>query len=342
MAAGTCDQIDCTVQTTGICLLSNPVLAKCLHYRNGTQAAPKPATVPEAKPAVVPPSSPVEKKSSRSFHSGSELGLLDAAEVSRGTYTHLIGVLGCHEAGKTCFLSSFYLLTAGRALPNGYLFKRSETLQAFEDRALGLREWEDGKLKEKIVDHTVLADTRQPSLLHLAIRETDGDRRSRNLLLTDLPGEWTDKLVARKSFSEAFRFLHRADGIILVVDGNLLSSEERHVELQKYRNFVERLVNAVKVDTKMPFVVLVAKADQIGNQMPPAAEELRDYVATFGFNAVTKLAAAFSRTPDAIKSGTGVFEAIEIILSAQAPGAYPPPEIGDEGPGERSFLRFRG
>lgn len=341
MPTGTCEQVNCTVQATGICLLSHPEVATCPQYRNVAEA-PTRIEVPEVTPTTISPASTIQKKPSRSFHSGSELGILDAAEVSRSAYTHLIGVLGCHEAGKTCFLSSFYLLTSGHALPNGYLFRRSETLQAFEDRALGLRKWEDGKLKEKIVDHTVLADTRQPSLLHLSIRETDGNRRSHNLLLTDLPGEWTDKLVSRKNFAEAFRFLHRADGIILVVDGNLLASEKRHVELQRYRNFVERLVNDVKVDTKMPFVVLIAKADQIGNQTPLAAVELRDYVASFGFNATTKLAAAFSRTPNEVKSGTGVFEAIEIILSSQQPGTYPSPEIGEEGPTTRSFLRFRG
>lgn len=342
MAAVICDEINCTVKTTGICLLSHPELSKCPHYRDGEEVPPSRTPIPDAKPATAQSIVPVEKRSSRSFHSGSELGLLDAADISRGTYTQLIGVLGCHEAGKTCFLSSLYLLASGNALPNGYLFKGSETLQAFEDRALGLREWEDGKLKEKIVDHTVLADTRQPSLLHLAIREAEGSRRSSSLLLTDLPGEWTDKLVARKNFSEAFRFLHRADGIILVVDGNVLSSGERHAELQKFRNFVERLVKDVKVDTKMPFVILVAKADQIGNQMPSAAEELREYVGTFGFYAIAKLAAAFSRVPAEVKSGTGVFEAIEAILSAQEAGSYPPPDIGESGPGIRSFMGFRG
>jgi hypothetical protein len=341
VASGTCENVDCTVKTTGICLLSTPEPANCPHFRAGDGSQPAPVIAEETQPAAEQIPAEPEKKPSRTFHSGSELGLLDAAEISRARYAHLIGVLGCHDAGKTCFLSSLYLLASGSALP-GYLFKGSETLQAFEDRARGLREWKDGKLKEQIVDHTILADTRQPSLLHLAIREAAGERRSFDLLLTDLPGEWTDKLVVRTNFSEAFRFLHRADGIILVVDGKVLLSDARHVQLQKFRNFVERLVNDVKVDTKLPFVILVSKADEIGMQMPAAAEELREYIAAFGFPASATLASAFSRIPDEVKSGTGVFDAIETILSHPLKNSYDPPAQEDFGPDARSFLQFRG
>jgi hypothetical protein len=350
VAPGTCENVDCTVQTTGICLLSNPEPVRCphfksdsdlQHFKSDSDLQPTPVTAEDIEAAIEQAPAEDERKASRTFHSGSELGLLDASEISRARYAHVIGVLGCHDAGKTCFLSSLYLLASGSALPEGYLFKRSETLQAFEDRARGLREWEDGKLKEQLVDHTILADTRQPSLLHLAIREDDGERRSFDLLLTDLPGEWTDKLVIRKTFSEAFRFLHRADGIILVVDGNLLLSDARHVELQKFRHFVERLVNDVKVDTKMPFVILVSKADQIGMQMPSAAEELREYVAAFGFPVIVNLAAAFSRTPETVKSGTGVFDAIKTILFHPVTNSYALPAEEGSGPATRSFLRSR-
>ena len=52
------------------------------------------------------------------------------------------------------------------------MFAGSLTLQAFEDRARGLREWEDGKLPAQLADHTILTDPRQPEVsLHLAFRE---------------------------------------------------------------------------------------------------------------------------------------------------------------------------
>jgi hypothetical protein len=166
----------------------------------------------------------------------------------------------------------------------------------------------------QLADHTVLSDPRQPSLLHLAIREQRDERRRFDLLLTDLPGEWTDNLVRHASDAESFRFLQRADGIILVVDGIVLMSSERHVELQRMRYFTERIANEVKVGRDTPFVILVSKSDEIGMKMPPSAIELTDYVRGFGYPTTTISAASFSRKPDEVASGTGVFSAIETIL----------------------------
>jgi Double-GTPase 2 len=198
-------------------------------------------------------------------------------------------------------------------------------------------------LPSQLADHTVLSDPRQPSLLHLAIRESNGERRRFDLLMTDLPGEWTDNLVLHATYAEAFRFLQRADGIILIVDGKqLMSDQHRHTELQRMRYFSERLAHDVNVSRDTPFVILVSKSDEIGMQMPPAANDLRDHVAGLGFPAKTISAAAFSRTPDTVKSGTGVFSAIETILShpVATNSASSPVECLE--PDARIFRRFRG
>lgn len=344
MTEGTCENADCTVATTGKCLLSQPEPEDCPHFRSGNGSIAIEAVTPDLNTlAGGPKQPPAEKQASRKFHLGSELGVQDANDISRARYAHLIGVLGSSDAGKTCFLSSLYLMASGGTLPYPYLFRGCETLQAFEDRARGLREWEGGKLRGQLVDHTILSDTRQPSLLHLAIRESQGERRTFDLLLTDLPGEWTDKLVLRSTYADAFRFLHRADGIILVVDGTqLISDEFRHEELQRMRYFTERLANDVNVSRDTPFVILVSKADEIEMKMPPAAEELRSHVAALGFPARTILASAFSRTPEKVKSGTGVFEAIDTILSHPFANTYASPTAESFEPGARTWQRFRG
>jgi hypothetical protein len=284
---------------------------------------------------------PGVQKVGRRFHLGNELGAEDAIEIMRARYSHLIGVLGSTNAGKTCLLSSLYLMASGGTLPPEYLFAGSLTLQAFEDRARGLREWEGGKLPAQLADHTILADPRQPSLLHLALRESAGERQRLDILLTDLPGEWTDNLVLRAANAAPFKFLQRADGIILVVDGTVLISEQRHIELQHMRQFVERLANEVKLYRDIPFVVLVSKSDEIEMQMPPAAIELKEHIESFGFATTVVSAAAFSRRPEVIKSGTGVFSAVEALLTKSGANNLVYPAKADGDSDGRTFQTFR-
>jgi GTPase SAR1 family protein len=335
---GTCQNPDCTVAASGQCLLSHPDPKTCPNFGSGKVVGIAGPDVIQAP--VVEEVSP-GKEVGRKFHLGNELGTEDAIEIMRARYTHLIGVLGSTDAGKTCLLSSLYLMASGGTLPPGYQFAGSLTLQAFEDRARGLREWQDGNLPAQLADHTVLTDPRQPSLLHLAVRESSGEGRRLDLLLTDLPGEWTDNLVLRSANAPSFEFLRRADGIILVVDGTLLVSDGRHVELQRMRQFIERLAKEVKINVDTPFVVLVSKSDEIEMQMPPAALELKGHLESFGFAAITVSAAAFSRKPDKIKSGTGVFDAIEALVNQPTVQ----PAAGTENPamtaGARTFDRFR-
>jgi hypothetical protein len=275
----------------------------------------------------------------RTFHQGIELGADDAVEIMRARYAHLIGVLGSTDAGKTCLLSSLYLMASGGTLPAGYQFAGSLTLQAFEDRARGLREWEKGALPTQLVDHTVLAHPRQPSLLHLAIQEKAANRRRVDLLLTDLPGEWTDNLVLRAANAPSFEFLRRADGIIIVVDGKLLVSHQQFVEVQRIRQFIERLSTNVGIGRDVPFVLLISKSDEIAMRMPESAIELKEYLESLGYRATAVSAAAFSRLPNEVKSGTGVFEAIETLINSEPigqNGSIPPATSTD-----RSFQRFK-
>jgi hypothetical protein len=336
---GTCDKTDCTVATTEKCLLSQPDPATCEHFRPAALTAVVPTV---DQPSVAESEAPRTETAARNFHLGNELGTEDAVPIMRTRYTHLIGVLGSTDAGKTCFLSSLYLMASGGTLPSSYKFAGSLSLQAYEDRARGLRQWPQGVLPLQLVDHTILADKRQPSLLHLAIRATDADRRRFDLLLTDLPGEWTKNLALRASNADSFRFLRRADGIILVVDGNVLLSDHRHAEIQRMRYFCERLANEVGLDRDTPFVILVSKADECGMEIPPIANELRDHVRSLGFQARVVLAAAFSRKPHEIPNGLGVFDAIETILSHAAPPRTEPSSASDQMEDIRSFQRFRG
>ncbi len=341
MTTGACEKLDCTVATTGRCLISHPDPLSCPHFRSGSDVVELSVEVPEVEATEsigddeVLPIITV----GRTFHQGIELGADDAVEIMRARYAHLIGVLGSTDAGKTCLLSSLYLMASGGTLPAGYQFAGSLTLQAFEDRARGLREWEKGALPTQLVDHTVLAHPRQPSLLHLAIQEKAANRRRVDLLLTDLPGEWTDNLVLRAANAPSFEFLRRADGIIIVVDGKLLVSHQQFVEVQRIRQFIERLSTNVGIGRDVPFVLLISKSDEIAMRMPESAIELKEYLESLGYRATAVSAAAFSRLPNEVKSGTGVFEAIETLINSEPigqNGSIPPATSTD-----RSFQRFK-
>lgn len=338
MNDGICEKQDCTVATTGRCVLSHPLPTECPHFKPITPMVPAPQV---DRSSVTAPETKGTLQSARKFHTGDELGTSDATEIMRARYAHLIGVLGSTDAGKTCFLSSLYLMASGGKLPSSHHFAGSLTLQAFEDRARGLRRWPEGGLPDQLVDHTVLKDKRQPSLLHLAVRQKNGERRRFDLLLTDLPGEWTDRLALRASSADSFRFMRRADGIIIVVDGKLLRSDQRHVEVQRMRYCAERIVGDVKIAAATPFVILVSKCDEISMQMPQAAEELREHIEGLGFPARTVLSAAISRTPNEVANGTGVFEAIETILSYSAPVSSALGLERKRYPAARTFQEFR-
>jgi len=340
---GTCINPDCPVATTQKCLLSH-VLTECPSYRANGAAVPPVAPV---QPETAVPHKPANleltalRSWGRIFHAGIELGTTDAAEILRTRYGHVIAVLGSTDAGKTCFLCSLYLMATNGDLPPGYVFAGSRSLQAFEDRARGLRKWKDGKLPEQMVDHTQLDDPRKPSLLHLCLRETGEERKRIDLLLTDLPGEWTDNLVKRASAAQSFTFMPRADGVVLVVDGKmLLADASRHTVTQEMSYFVDRLANVVKVNKEVPVVLLVSKADEIDSVIPAAAQDLAKESEGHGYRVTIISSAALSRSPEKVRNGTGVIEAIEAIIHNQPRAARElriPSHIS-----ERSFRRFRG
>jgi hypothetical protein len=344
---GTCTLEDCTAAETGKCVLSKPTPENCDHFvllTVPTEVVSKETIeLDQANDLIDTPVNDGRLAEAgppgRKFRWGNELGKSDAIPIMRSRYSHLIGVLGTTDAGKTCFLCALYLMASNGILPKPFKFSGSLTLQAFEDRARGLREWQDGVLPGQLVDHTFLADPRQPSLLHLGIRESDGNRERFDLLLTDLPGEWTDNLVNNAKHSDSFRFLQRADGIILVIDGNRLVSDERHVELQRMRYFCDRLATDVSVSSDTPFVILVSKGDEIDMKMPVAAKQLEDYVRSLGFPVTTILAAALSRKPDQIPSGTGIFDAVEAII--RRPASNQSARSKSRQPTARTFQEFK-
>lgn len=278
-----------------------------------------------------------ERVQGRLFYSGLELGISDASEIMAGHYAHLIGILGSWNAGKTCLLSSLYLQAAQGALDPGYQFAGSRTLQGFEDRSRLVRRWSGDVLPKALADHTPIPATRSPALMHISFYDPAIARRY-ELLLTDLPGEWTKQLIDRADAAERFSFLHRADGVLIVIDAPLLFSEEQHVEIRRTKMLLQRLADAVQLDRQTPLIFVLSKCDKVQMQRPPCVDELLTCASNLGYKPDLIMTAAFSECPDKFKNGAGITEMLRAITTNATPiSSTGEPELN----GGRIFATFR-
>ena len=293
MSRGRCDNPDCTVATTGKCLEHGDP-SKCPHFHAEADASSPAAALAAVSPPLVSAGS---SHARRRFAGGYEMGNDDAAVIMRARYTHLIAIFGCYNAGKTCFLNSLYLLASSNGLLPDYRFAGSLTLPGFENRARLLRKWPNGPLPPTLADHTALSDPRSPAFLHLALQSGPQYKRRFDLLFTDLPGEWTEALIRRASDAERFRFVCRADGIIVVIDGQATISEQRHVEVHRTRLLLDRLAGNLQIDRAIPLVLLISKSDLLPNPHPDDLSALHNHASGLGFTPDLVFSAAFSSRP---------------------------------------------
>ena len=304
-----CSKADCTAATTGTCLLGKPTPQECEYCRPVVTGQPEERESEKTQTL----------QDGRTFHTGSVLGTSDMLQVSSGSYAHVVGVMGTQNAGKTCFLLSLYLMASQQSLPKGYLFRRSLTLQGFEDRARKLREWRGGPLPEELADHTSLADERRPGFLHLGIAKNE---ERIDLLLSDLPGEWTTSLINRAETAKRWEFLKRADGIIVVLDGVELIGNNRFVHVTNAKHLFQRLKDTLRIPIDLPFVILVSKADEIQMKEPAVLGEIKQSAVELGLAPKVILCASFSRKPDVVPNGVGVVDAVEHIITGTLRKSY--------------------
>jgi len=304
-----CSKADCTAATTGICLLGKPTPQECEHC--------SPVLIGQLEEREGEEIQNLQD--GRTLHTGTELGTLDILQISRGSYTHVVGLMGPYNAGKTCFLLSLYLMASQHTLPGDYLFRRSLTLQGFEDRACKLRDWKRGALPEQLADHTSITDGRRPGFLHLGITRSN---EPIDLLFPDLPGEWTTSLINRADTAKRWEFLKRADGIIVVLDGTELVGKGKYAHVLNAKHLLDRLKDTLQISADIPFVILVSKADEIHMKEPEVMGEIKQYAAEIGFAPRVILCSAFSRDPKIVPNGAGVVEAMEHIVMGTLQKSY--------------------
>jgi GTPase SAR1 family protein len=300
-----CSKNECTIAATGKCLE--------LHA---------PADCPNARPATATPNAAMSatpvRAAARVFPPATELGLKDALAIMQGGYAHVIAILGATDAGKTCMLNALYLLASSAGLAPRFRFAGSLTLAGFELRTRRLRKWQNGKLPDQLAEHTTHDDPRNPGLLHLALADSENGARRIELLLTDLPGEWTTGLIKQVKRAAQFEFLQRADGLIIAVDSKKLrDAGQRHAELLSLEHLLDRLADAVNLDRRIPIFLVACKADSSGIDVPPELTRVVAHAQMKGFTAQALVVASFSHNPGEVANGYGIQSLVEAIVDYQ-------------------------
>ncbi|NMM03528.1 hypothetical protein HHL24_37325 [Paraburkholderia sp. RP-4-7] len=189
--------------------------------------------------------------------SGAALGTDDLFNLFAHRRPVLIALVGAHDTGKTTLLVGSYLsLIKGSALA-GASFCGSRTLEAWESLAAWVR-LEKGN--PSFPPHTPRGSGRVPGLLHVALRNGEGEYR--DIVFTDAPGEWFSSWAVNEDAEDAKGaqwIAEHADAFLIVADGMRLSGAERGRARHELRQLVERLGRHIR---GRPTVFVWAKSDQ--------------------------------------------------------------------------------
>lgn len=328
-----CRTPDCTVGDTGMCLLTNDP-ATCEFRIRDTDLV-----VETAKPDDVPPV--LEAPEERPTLWGSlPLELGEVRELMAERQCLLVGVVGTPAAGKTAALVSMYLLLAHGDFA-GYQFADSQSLTAFEEICQGARLWGQSP-PEEMTARTKMSGSRVAGFLHVRLRHlTDG--KLVDLLVPDLPGEWSDALIDTNR-TDRLDFLHASHVLWVFVNGAELRKIELRMHTLNRTNLLIRRVAAMLGGENPPIKIVVSHADS-GPLPERTVAKLKQMCGDAGIDGEIIDIASFSDT-NGVPAGTGLPKLIGAsLMKAPAPGLeWPednPPQEASADP-ERFMLRFVG
>lgn len=222
------------------------------------------------------------------------LGIEQVNAMMESRPTCMVGIVGLAGAGKTAALVSAYLLLSRNQF-GGYSYADSETLRAFEEIAGASRTWPEGSPPEQITSHTTLSNDREAGFLHLRLWR-DADDRLFDILLPDLPGEWSQALIRRNDF-ERLLFLQSASVIWVMVDGRRFADDHKVMKARfDARLLIERMANLL--EGRRPKIFLVPTWQDSHPFPQDEADGLAEYAATFGFEVELTGIASFSWNDD--------------------------------------------
>lgn len=314
MLAG-CAQENCTVGTTGQCLLNHDPASSCANYN----------AVSDGDESLVDEGLLAEPEQNLSFQSSNVLTEDRLSLIMGSRYCTMVGIIGPPDSGKTAALVSLYLLLSQGRL-NGFEYADSKSLMALDEISRGARRWTDGVPPEQMTAHTELSDERAAGFLHLRVRSLGHDAQV-DFLLPDLPGEWSTAMVEESRY-DRLAFFSRADVVWLMVDGSrLVQAATRNGTIHRSKLYLQRLKQFFPDIPRVILVLTRADTSVVGEN---TIAQIVNEAAALGIQLSVQPISSFSTNPD-VPAGAGISELILASMGMQAElyEFWPSTDIGE-------------
>lgn len=202
---------------------------------------------------------------------GSELSASETETITLRWPTQLVVLAGAEGSGKTTVLTSLYEnLCQGQFA--GYNFAGSRSLLGFEKICHANRLASNGT--RPVTERTIPTD--ETSYYHLALRKTTDNLHRQNVLLSALSGELYRWARNSREECEKLTFLHRANTIVVLVDGEKLASpEQRENARADAAGILDSFLDAQMIAPNCQVEVVFSKLDRIRAAGEPALEFLK-------------------------------------------------------------------
>lgn len=256
--AGNCSQKNCYPEDSGCNSEGCPVLTDCQFYQINEELTLK--------------SEDSDNFFVRVPWTGSTLGLEDLDFLTSTSQIILIGVAGVASAGKSTFLATLYCLLRHGQCVGDYKFAGSLTLTGWENIAWYLS-WNSHN-DIQFPPHTTSNSGRIPGLLHISLRNNDGERKE--VVFTDAPGEWFGHWTVNKNDVNAAgaQWIHEnADAFLLFADCEMLAGAQLGTARKQIRQVADRLKEGLE---DRPLSLIWSKSDiEID---PDVKEQISKYI----------------------------------------------------------------
>ncbi len=192
-------------------------------------------------------------------YAGKELSIEDADAVTLRSPAHLVVFAGASESGKTTVLASLYERFCDGPFA-GFQFAGSRSLLGFEqicylNRLASGREYPD-------TPHTRVSD--EAAYYHLALRGTDPTAKRRHVLLSAISGEFFRLAKYSREECERLTFLHRANTVVVLVDGARLAINAQRTNAQSdASSILESFLDAKMIGSRCRVEFVFSKLDRV-------------------------------------------------------------------------------
>lgn len=228
------------------------------------------ADAPSAEAAAA--NAPVEELAPAfiDVYAGNELSSEDADAVTLRSPAHLVVFAGASESGKTTVLASLYERLSDGPFA-GFQFAGSRSLLGFERICYLNRLASGGAYPD--TPHTPVSD--EAAYYHLALRGTDPGAKRHHVLLSAISGELFRLAKYSREDCERLTFLHRANTIVVLVDGARLAVNAQRTNAQSdASSILESFLDAKMIGSRCRVEFVFSKLDRVVEAGEAAVEFL--------------------------------------------------------------------